>query len=121
MKIMSRYFIFFIVAVISFTRCNFKKISAVSITNENGKECYLVLQANNIKDTIGPVAAGEKKKHTWDFTNIEKKDGSFTIYLLNENKQFLQVYEHGYFEKGELYNYMDFIIRGNEIVAKIGN
>jgi uncharacterized protein YegP (UPF0339 family) len=81
----------------------------------------VLVKANNISHLVGPVPAGKLVESTMEWTTIDKKDGSFIIQLQDANGQIIQNYEHGYFEKGELYNHIDMIVEGIVVKIKIMN
>jgi hypothetical protein len=56
-----------------------------------------------------------------DWTNIEKKDGEFIIQLQDGAGNVMQSYNHGFFQKGELYNHIDMIVQGKEVKITIQN
>jgi len=103
------------------TSCSFKKVTKITMQNNNDYPTAVLLQANNISHLIGPVAAGAKQESIMDWTNIEKKDGEFIIQLQGGASNVMQSYNHGFFQKGELYNHIDMIVQGKEVKITIQN
>jgi hypothetical protein len=110
-------------AIITFiiSSCTFKKITKISLQNNNNYASTVTITANNIMHKIGPIAGGQKIESVMDWTNIDKVDGYFIIELQDGNGKKIQSYNHGAFEKGELFNHIQLAVDGNEIQVKIMN
>jgi hypothetical protein len=113
---------YFIVCLLLFcASCNFKKVTSITLQNNNATPTAIFLKANNITHLVGPVAAGAKVESTMDWTNIQQKDGEFIIQVQDDKGNDLHTYTHGFFEKGELYNHIDMIVQGIEVKITIQN
>jgi hypothetical protein len=113
--------IYCILALLAFEGCHMKKITTVTLQNNNAYPMAVVIKANNITQKIGPVAAGQLLKTEMEWSQIDKKDGHFIIELQDANGGIVQSYEHGYFENGELYSNIDMIVEGVEVKIKVYN
>jgi hypothetical protein len=111
----------FILMLFSLASCKFKKITKISLQNNNSYASAVTITANNIMHKIGPIAGGQKIESIMDWTNIDKINGYFIIELQDGNGNKIQSYNHGAFEKGELYNHIQMVVEGNEIQVKIMN
>jgi hypothetical protein len=110
-----------IMMLVVISSCNLKKITKIRFQNNNAYASAITIIANNITHKIGPIAGGEKTESVMDWTDIEKVDGFFIIQVNDAKGNIIQSYNHGAFEKGELYNHIDLEVKGIEVQVKIMN
>jgi hypothetical protein len=107
-------FLLFISAISFFAACNFKKATTVNITNKNNYALSIKLDANNVTTGDVKIEANSKKEVMLDWTNIDKKDGSYSL-AVNHIGQGVDTFSHGFFTAGELTNYLDIIVENHQV------
>jgi hypothetical protein len=107
-----------LVAVLFITSCTMEKVTKISIKNNNNTPIELVITAHN-KSHKATVAAHEIYKGQFLWTGIEKKDGTYELDLTTQEGKFH--YSSSYFSNGDLANYLNYEITGNQIVADVNN
>jgi hypothetical protein len=110
-----------ILLLVSLTACNMKKVSKVTVQNNNAVPHSLSIQANNISLNATNIAAGQSIEQDWEWSNIDKKDGEHVFILKDAKGNVLGNYPYGAFEKGELHGYYFIIIAGDSLNVKIEN
>jgi hypothetical protein len=98
--------------------CDMHKVSKVTVDNLNGTAIGLKIFANNAKYEFSNVPAMQKAEGQLDFTNIDKKAGHYILVLQQASGQ-IDTFTHGYFEYGELSNYMNITVEGSQLRLQI--
>lgn len=94
------------------------KVSKVTIKNENPFPIDFTVVAQN-KTYHANIEANAKHEGQLDWTDIEKKNGDYAITLKHQGGVFN--YNTSYYTAGELANYLNFIVQGNQVVAEIND
>lgn len=90
-----------------FFACHMKKATKVSITNHYEKPIDFTVKANNIVLRLDGVKPGERREGQMDWTDIEKKDGQWILFVRNAETGQTDSFAHGMFRNGELSNFLD--------------
>lgn len=104
---------------VSIAACNMDKVTRVSITNNNDYPITFTLKTNNIEKSFEKIAPKEKRVETYIWTNIEKTDGSWRLFVTNIQSGNTDSFAHGYFTNGGLSNYLDAIAEGSELKVRV--
>lgn len=104
---------------ISLMGCKMDKVTRVSVTNNNEFPITFTLKTNNIEKTFENIAPKEKRVDTYTWTNIEKVDGNWRLFVKNMQSGTTDSFAHGYFTNGELSNYLEAIAEGGELKVRV--
>lgn len=103
-------------SLIVFTACNATKASKVHVVNNNNHPITVVITTLNKTYTCDvPSKQAHDGLFTW--TDITKADGDYKIKVTHPTGAF--EYNTGYYTNGELSNYLNFTINGDQVVADI--
>lgn len=110
----------FLLLVCFFISCSTKKVTEVSITNENAYPVSVRITTNNVSQTFSGIKPGEEKKVIYDWTALEKKaEGQWVFRIENENTKGADEFTHGYYNNGELFNYVTLVCKGDQLKVQI--
>jgi hypothetical protein len=113
-----KYF-FALIGLLILNACSTKKITEVSIKNENEYSIAVTVKAVNVSQTFAHIKPHTEFKGMFDWTQVEKKEGQWIFLIKNEQSNGVDSFSHGYFENGELAGYADLISKGSELKVKI--
>lgn len=99
--------------------CTMRKVTEVSIRNDNDDPVRIIMMTNNIKDTFPVLAPHAGWTGQYDWTGIEPKDGQWIVFVTNTRTGVTDSFAHGYYAQGELAGYAELICMGRELKIKI--
>lgn len=102
-----------------FISCSTKKVTEVSITNNNPYPISVKITTNNVSQTFENIKPDEKFVALYDWTKLEKRDGQWVFRIQNENNKGADEFTHGYYTNGELFNYLTLISKGDQLKVQI--
>ncbi len=103
------------------TACNFAKVSNVRIKNENNYPIDVSIIANNVQYQTKSISPNSTHTGTLDFTNMEKRNGEYTIIIHHTNTQTTDTFTHGAIYDGNLANYTDLEIKDHQLKVAISD
>jgi hypothetical protein len=106
----------FLFSLIIFTACNATKASKVKVINNNNHPITFVITTLN-KIYSCDVAAKQTHEGLFTWTDITKADGDYKIKVTHPSGA--DEYNTGYYTNGELSNYLNFTVNGDQVVADI--
>jgi len=109
----------FALSLFVFCACNNRKVTQVHVTNNNAFPISFIIKANNSTQTFTGIKPHTDLTGEFDWTNIQKEDGQWFLFVENENTHGRDSFAHGYFTKGELSNYLDAISEGSQLKVKV--
>jgi hypothetical protein len=109
---------FGLLLVLFLQACGMSKVSKVTIKNSNPFPIKLSITAQN-KNYTAQVAANSSHEGQLNWSDINKVDGDYAIVMESVNGIFN--YNTSYYRKGELSNYLNFEVMGNQVVAEIND
>ena len=99
--------------------CSNRKVTKVEIKNSNQYPIKFTVKALNSKVSIDNILPGETKSAEFDWTDIEKKEGQWFLFVKNNQTGGTDSFAHGYFTHGELSNYLDAESMGSQLKVKV--
>jgi len=99
--------------------CSNRKVTKVEIKNSNQYPITFTVKALNTKVIIADVLPGDTKSAEFDWTDIEKKEGQWFLFVKNNQTGGTDSFAHGYFTHGELSNYLDAESMGSQLKVKV--
>ena len=111
---------FFIASTFLFlTSCSTRKVTEVTIKNQNEYPISVTVQTNNCKQIFSGVKAHGEYKGEYDWTTIERKEGQWIFKVKNDMNGQTDTFTHGYFTDGELNSFADLESKGSELKVRI--
>jgi hypothetical protein len=107
-----------LIALLFLTSCSMDKVSKITIKNNNNTTAELVITALN-KSYTAQVAPNSTYSGQFIWTGIEEKDGTYELDLRTQGGSYH--FSSSYFYHGELANYLNYEITGNQIIADVNN
>lgn len=102
-----------------FLACSIRKTTQVTLKNKNNYPIKITLRTLNVEQRFGSIAAGETLKAQFDWTELEKGDGSWIVIV--ESPTGRDSFAHGYFTHGELTNYLEAEAEGDQLKIRLSN
>lgn len=99
--------------------CSMKKTTQVTLKNKNNYPVKITLRTLNVEQSFGSIGAGETFKGQFDWTNLQKGDGSWIVFV--ESVAGRDSFAHGYFTHGELTNYLEAEAEGDQLKIRLSN
>jgi hypothetical protein len=118
MKFLSNFKYLLFIPLFFFAACSMSKVSKISIKNKNPFPIKLTITAQN-KNYTADVAANSSHEGQLNWSDINKVDGDYAIMMQSVEGTFN--YNTSYYRKGELSNYLNFEVMGNQVVAEIND
>jgi hypothetical protein len=92
-----------------------RHVARTTIRNRNPYPISIQITTANISQTYGPIQADETYKGEYDWTHINKIDGSWNVVVTNLSTEQKDSFSHGYFSNGILSNYIDIECKADQL------